>query len=119
MNRFFKYTFFLITVVLFQNCGMEGTESNDTLGSASIDEKANFVWINENIVQPKCVECHNGSFAFAGLNFTTYEGVLEAIVPGQPEVSTFYTRSFTTQFFELDDEEREIIRTWIANGATD
>lgn len=114
-----KSFYILITfgiIVAFQNCGPEESRP-ESAESQSVQEKANFAWIDKNIVQPACVKCHSPSRAFAGLDFTTYIGVMDAVEPGEPQNSTFYTRSFTTQFFELTDEEREIIRVWILTGA--
>lgn len=112
-----RWLYFAILILLFQNCGESGENPYVSSDSASVANNANFTWINENIVQPQCVECHNGSLAFSGLEFTTYAGVMDAIVAGEPENSLFYTRSFSTKFFELTPEERETIRLWIAEGA--
>ena len=113
-----KHLFYLfVLTLLFQNCGQEKGSSKASENSVNAQSKANFLWINENIVQPQCIECHHGSFEFAGLNFTSYEGVMDAIEPGAPDASPFYTRSFTTTFFELTSDEREIIRIWITSGA--
>ena len=113
-----RFMLLSVLVVCFQNCGgAQSTQSGGNGSLASVSEKANFTWINENLVKEKCVECHNYSLAFSGLNFTTYDGVLEALTPGSPDDSPFYVRSFTTTFFTLTDEEREVIRLWILNGA--
>lgn len=106
-----------LLILFFQNCGPSPSTDNNNRSFASLSEKANFSWINENIVQTKCVECHNNSLAFSGLNFTTYSGVLQAVTPGQPTSSSFYERSFTTTFFTLTEDEQEIIRLWILDGA--
>ena len=103
-------------VLLFQNCG-DDEAGSQSAQSVSVTEKANFQWIDENIIQPTCVECHGANIAFSGLRFDSYVGVMDAIVPGEPNRSSFYTRSFSTKFFSLTEEEREIIRVWILNGA--
>lgn len=107
----------LFPMLLFQNCSAVNNSGQEDVSSNALSVNANFQWINENIVQPTCIECHSSSLAFAGLNYTTYEGVMESVVPGEPMESDFYKRSFTTQFFQLSSDEREIIRLWILTGA--
>lgn len=114
-QKIIKLAFLLFIVVGYQNCGQNNSSQNTANSSAN--NKASFTWINENIVKIKCESCHNNNIAFANRNFTTYEGILETIQPGAPEESSFYTRSFTTTFFELTDQERDIIYIWIQNGA--
>lgn len=108
------FGFLLILLLSFQNCGVP--ESSNSTNSVS-SEKATFSWINQNIIREKCLSCHNGSFAFAGLEFSSYEGVMESVVPGAPEKSGFYTRAFRTETFTLTDTELTIIRQWINDGA--
>jgi uncharacterized membrane protein len=105
-------------LLAFQNCAPLGSSpgaSDDSLNS--IANKATFQWLNDYIVEPKCVACHNSSVSFGGLEFTSYEGVMESVVPGEPSASSFYTRSFTTTFFQLTPEERDVIYAWIEAGA--
>lgn len=109
-----------LILVCFQNCSHKSSRQTTSLKSEENPEllsKANFEWLNNNLIRPKCVECHSSALAFGGYEFTSYEGVLEAMTPGDPEGSVFYIRSFSTTFFELSDEERSIIYIWIANGA--
>lgn len=117
MNLKMKGLYFGISLILilsFQSCGVpEGANSTNSTSS----EKATFTWINQNIIREKCLSCHNGSFAFAGLEFSSYEGVMESVVPGAPENSGFYTRAFRTETFTLSDSELTIIRQWINSGA--
>lgn len=116
MIRIFLYILAsLVLVVGFQNCGM--MESPDSESSSSLNEKATFTWINQEIIRPKCVECHGGVFTFSGLEFTDYDGVMDAVVPGDPNASIFYTRAFRSDSFTLTEEELTSIRVWILDGA--
>lgn len=107
----------------FQNCDnlmsgdAEQGEKVNLQVSEEIQEKATFSWLSANVFTPICLECHNGAMAFSGLQFNTYENVMESVVPGYPEQSILYKRSFTTQFFKLNEAEILAIRTWIAQGA--
>lgn len=116
-----KFVLVLMTTAIllaFQNCAPLGSSPGSRdISIESNANKATFQWLNDNIVEPKCVSCHNSSVSFGGLEFTSYEGVMESVVPGNPEASSFYTRSFTTTFFQLTAEERDLIYTWIEGGA--
>lgn len=84
-----------------------------------IETMANFEWINENIIEPTCLACHNTSSPAAGLLMTNYTTVMASVVAGEPELSPFYNRSFSTTFFKLSSTEQEIIFLWIEKGALD
>lgn len=106
--------FLSTTLLLFQNCG--GSSGADS-GNTTLASKANFEYINDYILQPKCARCHGLEFEFGGLNVMSYIGVMKAVVPGDPESSGLYTRGFTTNTFSMTDEEYAIIKAWIEDGA--
>ncbi len=108
----------LITPLLFlQGCDELSSDSDLESEAESIASMANFEWINENIVQPRCVACHNDNNMSAGLLMTNYDNVMDIVVPERPDLSPFYIRSFNTIFFRLTPTEQEIIYLWIEEGA--
>ncbi|HEY8271234.1 MAG TPA: hypothetical protein VIG33_10135 [Pseudobdellovibrionaceae bacterium] len=68
------------------------------------------------MIQPKCVGCHGGS---GGYTFSTYAGVMKAVVAGNAASSKLYTKvksghpSATT----LTSQELQNIANWINAGA--
>jgi len=109
----------LITLEMaaFQNCSQ--AKHSTYSASASNAVKAVYSEIAEKIVQPKCVACHNsGPF-----DFSTFESLLAtgAIVPGQPDASSFYTDvesgSMPMNMPRLSSAEVQAIYAWIAAGA--
>ena len=70
--------------------------------------------------------CHNGSNNEAGYDFSSYEGIMQAISPGSPDKSKAYkgdhqemenARSHASQQAPIPESERTLIRLWIAQGA--
>ena len=84
------------------------------------------------ILSDKCFACHGPAAqeADVDLRLDTREAVMQEegiIVPGKPEESEFVRRIFTSDVDEimppeethkpLDDQERALLRRWIAEGA--
>jgi cytochrome b subunit of formate dehydrogenase/cytochrome c5 len=76
------------------------------------------------ILEKECATCHNGSVA--GLDFTTYAGMLKGgkdgavIKPGDPANSLIVQKvSGGAHPGKLSPAELEALKTWIANGATE
>jgi hypothetical protein len=86
--------------------------------SATVQVTPHFSSINALIIQPKCMPCHAGR---RGSDFTTYEGVLNRVVAGDPAASRFYTdvRDGKMPIYQpmLSDDELLAIYQWIQNGA--
>jgi hypothetical protein len=64
-------------------------------------------------IGPKCVSCHS--------SFSSYDGVVVEIVPGNPNASRFYTElqrgSMPQQSPSLSQTELDAIKQWITAGA--
>jgi hypothetical protein len=74
----------------------------------------------------RCIFCHNsGPDARAGLDLSSYEGILQggksgpALVPGDPAGSLIIQRQSGARdhFGQVLDDELEALREWIATGA--
>ena len=71
-----------------------------------------------------CGSCHTGSKAMAGMDLSTYEGLLAAgkdgagIVPGKPESSLVYSvQAAGGHFGQLNPDQVEALKAWILDGA--
>ncbi|HEX4925239.1 MAG TPA: c-type cytochrome domain-containing protein [Bdellovibrionales bacterium] len=85
--------------------------------------------IRQNILLPKCIECHNrGAESPHGIDLTTYENVLDQtnfpplVTPGVPEESSLYVSvapggSMPKKGPRLTDSELQAVYDWIKNGA--
>lgn len=73
----------------------------------------------------RCIFCHSGPQAEAGLDLSSYAGLLaggqdgSVIVPGDPNASELIERQSgpTEHFGQVLDDELEALREWVANGA--
>ena len=79
----------------------------------------------KNLLVSNCTGagCHNTKDHKEGLDFTTYEGVLKAVNPGNALQSELY-RSVTSKgeermppSYSLTDAEKNMLKNWINNGA--
>ena len=67
--------------------------------------------------------CHNARDRKEDLDFTTYEGVMKAVNPGNAQLSELYKAINSTgsermpPSYSLTDEEKHILKNWINNGA--
>lgn len=74
------------------------------------------------IFQNSCASCHGGTHPEAGLDFSTYSGIMKAISPGDADKSKAY-QAITSTFQlmppnnALPEDKRILIRLWINQGA--
>ena len=91
---------------------------NETYSSAAT-VTPHFSSINAEIIQPKCMPCHNSSMEKT--DFSTYAGVLRHAIPHSPSSSAFYNQveagSMPIDRAMLSDDEILAIYQWIQNGA--
>lgn len=74
----------------------------------------------EKVFQPTgCFDCHNT----AKRSFKNYETVLKIVTPGNAQTSKLYLRSSTDMppieegYMPLTDDQLQIVRDWIDQGA--
>jgi nitrate/TMAO reductase-like tetraheme cytochrome c subunit len=73
----------------------------------------------------RCVDCHSGPNAEAGLDLSTYESILAGneegpgIVPGDVENSLIVQKQSESRdhFGQMLEQELEVLRSWIGEGA--
>ena len=64
-----------------------------------------------------CTDCTGGTPPMAGLDLTSYEGALEAVVAGEPAASALYTlQAAGGHALQLSDADLETLKTWITAG---
>lgn len=79
----------------------------------------------QGLFEGRCVVCHSGENAEAGLDLSTYESLMAGsddgpvIVPGDPEASTLIQvqSGSNAHFGQVLEEELEALKAWIASGA--
>ena len=118
LNIIISLAFIFISIIIFNSCRHE-PDNLDLLPAVCFESKI------LPIFQTSCniAGCHNGA-GESGYDFRSYEGILSSVVPGNPAKSTAY-RAITTYLGEsamppsqpLSEENRTLIRIWIAQGA--
>jgi len=91
------------------------------------DIEANYKNLSERILQEKCIGCHSGEDARAGVDLSRYESLFEyndvflkVTTKGDPEASLLYTEVFKGHMpprKPLVSEEIAFIKRWIEEGA--
>ena len=79
----------------------------------------------KSLFDGRCVSCHSGPNAEAGLDLSSYESLMAGgddgpvIVPGDPEASTLIQAQSapTPHFGQVLENELEALKAWIASGA--
>ena len=65
-----------------------------------------------------CTSCHGAGQQMGGVDLSTYEAALEALVPGDPDGSVLYTvLAAGGHPGQLSDADLETLREWILSGA--
>jgi hypothetical protein len=77
------------------------------------------------ILELRCATCHSSAAAPKGLDLSSYDGILAggdsgpAVESGDPDSSLLiqFSAGQRTHFNSFNNQELEVIRTWIENGA--
>ncbi len=76
--------------------------------------------VNNLIIKPKCLNCHNSASAAGGVSFSTYAQLMNTIVAGNPGASVFYTEIMGNTMppnGPLSQAEKDAVMQWITAGA--
>jgi cytochrome b subunit of formate dehydrogenase len=69
-------------------------------------------------LQDKCGACHSEANALGGLDLSSHEGALDSVEPGDPDASVLVIlQDEGGHAGQLEEEELELVRQWIENGA--
>ncbi len=85
-----------------------------------VDATATFTKVNTNILQSKCVSCHNAGNASGGVDLSTYAKVALTTVPYDFASSSLYTSVLANMPLggtALSTTDKDLIKNWIINGA--
>lgn len=83
--------------------------------------QSTFASINQLILAPKCLGCHNSASAQGGVSFSTYASTMNTVQAGNPNSSSLYTATSTGRMPRgssmLTASELMAIQNWISSGA--
>ncbi len=115
-SLFTLFVFMALMVVSFVNCGRPSKLPGDSNSLSSSGSKGmSFALINEKILQPKCVMCHQ--------NFSNYSTLMASgvVISKKPDQSSLYLKTSSGQMPKggspLSGEEVNAIYQWISDGA--
>ena len=93
----------------------------------SVQASTSFDWLQENLFSQYCLACHNALSPTAGVDFTSYETILNSsrfprlIVPLNPNDSfvlkVIQTGSMPPNQIKIDAQTTQSLRQWILSGA--
>lgn len=90
-------------------------------GSVSQVVEPRWASLFANVIQPKCVGCHNGTRQDGGVNLSNYNAARNTVQPGNPNASSLYTSTSTARMprggVPLNGSQLTALRDWITNGA--
>ncbi len=104
------------SLAILQACGKPGGGAADSLAANSSAQTIDYAYVNQTIIQPKCMSCHSSSFA-------SYQAALSSgmVVPNSLAQSGLYTSTKSGQMPKggpsLSTAELATIAAWIQNGA--
>lgn len=115
----------VVLAVALAGCGKK-QELGPGAGDQSVPvekPKSTFSWIQENILNPKCVECHNSKKAKGEVNLSSYEALMESgvVEKSDPASSMLFlaidSGDMPFKRGKLSQEHIDIIKKWIEEGA--
>ena len=103
-------------------------ETDPQVAPPSPTPKPTYEWISKNIIESRCVLCHNTLKPRGKVDLSSYEALIAStgkekrpIVPGQAEKSTFFLelleQKMPPDIKKLTNEETAALRLWIEQGA--
>jgi hypothetical protein len=113
-------------VAVIQGCGDSDEEHPPTPAPAATNTQApaattpTFTQLQQNIFIPRCNVCHNPNNASAGLVFSTYEGFVSLVTPGDAANSELVQRLIgpdPNRMGDLTPAELAQLSAWINAGA--
>jgi uncharacterized membrane protein len=131
INKHLKLTFITLLLVFLSSCtSLESQHTEDPRGreiEGGNDKNSAFALVYKGIISSKCVSCHSGAEAPHGIDLTTYEKIIDAVVfpplvkPYFPEESSLYLSvkngSMPKKGPKLSDVEIKMFYDWIKAGA--
>ena len=94
------------------------------------DPRQTYQWIHENIIVPKCLDCHRagGDEPLMETYAQLIDPANKSVIIGKPEESLFYTTVIPggkpfmpppnkTKYRPINAEEVQVLKNWILNGA--
>lgn len=109
-----------LLTLLLSGCSYYEEKARPQLQGGSLFEQ-----IEHRIIYPKCVSCHTGGSAAAGVDLSSHKNILASgsVKPGLPEQSSFYLTvhkgSMPKGGVRLENTEVQMIEVWIRNGANE
>ncbi|MDZ4677035.1 MAG: c-type cytochrome domain-containing protein [Oligoflexia bacterium] len=118
-----KKLFFIIFPVTVAGCGPAYHDPDD----AGALVEPNYKSVSTNIIQNKCVSCHNSVKKDNGIDLSSYEKIFAPevfpplIIPGNPEKSSLFKSVLSGKMPKdaqpLSQKQLKAIYDWIKNGA--
>jgi hypothetical protein len=112
---------------LWNGCSKSGfqaltiDQSEFASGVSPINQSANYYSIQNEIIKPKCLACHNTTLSSGGVSYSDYESTLKTVVPGNPGASRMYLATsggtMPQSGEKLTATELSNLEAWILNGA--
>jgi len=111
-------------VIAIMGCGNRdhsGSASSDSSLSAD-NPQPTYAWIEKNIIQAKCVECHQAGNAKGSIELDGgYQQLKDLVRPGDPDSSEIIvaieTLGMPKKRAPLPPAHKAALRQWIADGA--
>ena len=124
--RFF-YLIFLTALIVACDTNV-AHNINENQNEDLLNITSDFQSIDENILQPLCVSCHNSASAPKNVDLSSYKKIIgnsnypPLIYPKRPEQSSLYISlangSMPRNAPKLSNTELQVVYDWIKNGAT-
>ena len=88
--------------------------------STTLEAKYNSIF--KNILQPRCLSCHNSTTGSGGISFSNYNSTMNVVNKGNASTSSLYTSVATRKTMPrggvlLSSKETQAIMDWINAGA--
>ena len=99
------------------DAGAEAPKSEEV-----IPLEASYFSIKANIIDPKCIDCHNSQTSQGSVDLSSYSRVMNYVDTDDPQDSELYLSTLDGSMppepqHPLSNEELTVILQWISNGA--